>query len=231
MPEIIDGDEPEPEPNIVAEVIDDEPTNQLSEQDIFNEPETQPRDKLVDEIEPETPRPIKIKEVSPVNANGTSAETPPKPVKKPKQKRRMTEKQREALDKNRAKAIEQRKKNAQQKREMKQLEKEKKILELEKLRREVRGDPVKPVRQIIQESVKTDDTPKLVRQSTKMYTKDEVDEITFKAIENYDMIKKARKIDKNKRMAKEREAQIEKQRLVAIVNRQKTQSNYWDNCY
>ena len=64
-----------------------------------------------------------------------------------------------------------------------------------------------------------------------MYSKDEVDEITFKAIENYDMIKKARKIDKNKRMAKEREAQIEKQRLVAIVNRQRTQNNYWDNCY
>ncbi len=118
MPEIIDGDEPEPEPNIVAEVIDDEPTNQLSEQDIFNEPETQPE--IEPEIEPETPKPIKIKEVSPVNANGTSAETPPKPIKKPKQKRRMTEKQREALDKNRAKAIEQRKKNAQQKREMKQ---------------------------------------------------------------------------------------------------------------
>jgi len=226
MPQITDGEpEPEPEPNIVAEVIDDEPTNQLSEQDIFNEPESQP------ETEPETPRPIKIKEVSPVNANGTSAETPPKPVKKPKQKRRMTEKQREALDKNRAKAIEQRKKNAQQKREMKQLEKEKKILELEKLRREVRGEPAKQVREITRETEKTDDTPKLVRQSTKMYSKDEVDEITFKAIENYDMIKKARKIDKNKRMAKEREAQIEKQRLVAIVNRQKAQSNYWDNCY
>ena len=37
MPQITDGDEPEPEPNIVAEVIEPEPSNQLSEQDIFNE--------------------------------------------------------------------------------------------------------------------------------------------------------------------------------------------------
>ena len=143
----------------------------------------------------------------------------------------MTEKQREALDKNRAKAIEQRKKNAQQKREMKQLEKEKKILELEKLRQEVRGEPAKQVKEITQETEKTDDTPKLVRQSSRMYTKDEVDDITFKAIQNYDMVKKARKIEKNKRLAKEREAQIEKQRLVSIDKRQNAQSNYLYNCY
>ena len=45
------------------------------------------------------------------------------------------------------------------------------------------------------------------------------------------MIKKARKLEKQERQKKEREEQLERDRLLKIVNRQNPSNNMWDHCF
>ena len=97
-------------------------------------------------------------------------------------------------------------------------------MDLNKLREEVNGKQPEPQKE-------PEPQPKLVRQSTRTFTQQDVDEITFTAIKNYDLIKKARKIEKQDKQKKEREIQDEKNRLLNIVNRHTPQNNIWSDCF
>ena len=76
--------------------------------------------------------------------------------------------------------------------------------------------------------------PKPVANSQYKYTQEQVDNITFKAISNYDALRKERKKEKEVLRKDEAHKEAERQKLLRVatgLNTNKGAGNYWDNCY
>lgn len=130
--------------------------------------------------EPE-PEPEPVAEVEPV-----------KPVKKEEKKKRvMSEKQLEALRKGRERSLAKRKENAGKKKEIKQLKNKALDNELETLKQQ----QVKPI----------EPTPKAQPQYNYNISAEDIENITTKAINNYEIIRKARKEEKRQKQLKEKQ--------------------------
>ncbi len=233
IPEIVGGEEEEVAP--MPDTLDFEPKEKtdLSEDDVFD---------VVEETY-EKPKEIKMKVVKeePIipetkDEGGLDVEVgyepqPPKPKPeevKPKRRRRgpMTEKQKKALAEGRAKALETRRKNAELRKQEKEMNKQLKEMELDKKATEIKQwkekktTPLEEKEVVVKPKVDFAKSPK----TSRSFTQDEVDEITFKAIQNYDSVRKARKVEKQKQKKIDEEKARETERLRNIVHRAKPES-------
>lgn len=176
------------------------------------------------------------------------------PVVKPRKKRIMTDDQKDKLAQARTKALQVRRENARLKREEKELLKMKKHQDLDALRnsvhKKVHISPVVEEHVLVDtmameskakavESKATADLPKAVEskatesnQSKYKYTQDDVDRISLNAVENYDKIRKSRKVDKQKLNEETQIKERERQRLLHIVTGKTIgPTDFWGNCY
>ncbi len=215
LPKVIGGSESEDEKEENVEVV----KNDLNEEDVFdNKPVNNLEMKVVKEETPEEPVEEVVEEVV----------EEPKPVKKPRKKRVLTEAQKKKLAEARVKALEVRRANARKKQEIKDLKKQKQDQELSKLRNEV--TPVKKIEKkpepkkqenLVFETKLTNDyySPINANGTTeRKFSQEEVDMITFKAISNYDEIRKQRKKEKQKKKEEDSIKERERQKLLRIVN-------------
>ena len=170
---------------------------------------------------------------------------------KPRKKRIMTDSQKDKLAQARTKALQVRRENARLKREEKELLKMKKHQDLDALRNSVHKKVhISPV---VEEHVLVDtmameskakgtadiakataDLPKATEsnQSKYKYTQDDVDRISLNAVENYDKIRKSRKVDKQKLNEETQIKERERQRLLHIVTGKTIgPTDFWGNCY
>ena len=178
------------------------------------------------------------------------------PVVKPRKKRIMTDDQKDKLAQARTKALQVRRENARLKREEKELLKMKKHQDLDALRNSVHKKVhISPVveehvlvdtmameskaKAVTDPSKATADLPKAVEskatesnQSKYKYTQDDVDRISLNAVENYDKIRKSRKVDKQKLNEETQIKERERQRLLHIVTGKTIgPTDFWGNCY
>ena len=230
LPQVIGGSESEDEPEIKEEPV----KNELNEDDVFDNKSVEKLEmKVVKDEEPE-PEPPAPRVVEPVVE---------KPGKKPRKKRVMTDAQKERLAQARVKALEVRRANAKKKREIRDLKKQKADQELDQLRADV-----KPKQNIKKEITFVEETPppppskhhspiNACGQTSKtpMYSQADVDLITFKAISNYDEVRKQRKKEKLKKREEDNLKEKERQRLLRIVNptppKYDPTSDPFANCY
>ncbi len=241
LPEVIGGDESPSEeeqtPNIKP---------QLREEDVFDiEPSKKSQLKIhpvkSDEPEPE-PEPI-LPESNDVGGLDKPEETP---QKKPRKKRVMTEEQKAKLAIARKKALAVRQEKARKKREIKELKSMQLDNELDELKKTIKpkAKPIKiePVERDILPKEPEPPPPPLVRTVSKavdipkqrMYTQDDVDNITLKAISNYDEIRKVRKQQKAKQRQEEQIKNRERQKLMNIISdrpKYDSSNEYWGNCF
>ena len=190
MPE--EADPPAPEiPEEVPEVSPPEPESE--EDDVL--PET------------EFKEPLKQEEVFKVKKKVIQEGDPPQIQPVQKKKRVMTDKQKEALAKGREKALATRRRNAQLRKEEKELKSKKKQKDLEKLRKEVHGTSMDKLDDDSLQDLKKSATQEQPKASKKLYTledlKEAQEEAIRKGIEGYDTIRKKRKAEKKKKIAKE----------------------------
>jgi len=239
LPEVIGGNESpsdeEQTPNIKP---------QLREEDVFDiEPSKKSQLKILpvksDEPEPE-PEPI-LPESHDVGGLDKPEETP---QKKPRKKRVMTEEQKAKLAIARKKALAVRQEKARKKREIKELKSMQLDNELDELKKTIKPKS-KPVRvEPVEETALPEEPPPppLARTVSKpidipkqrMYTQSDVDNITLKAISNYDEIRKVRKKEKEKQKQEEQIQNRERQKLMNIVSKTTTNASsneYWGNCF
>ena len=234
LPKVIGGSESEDEKEEIVEVV----KNQLNEEDVFD---NKPVDKLEMKVVKEQPQEEPVEEVI------QEVIEEPKPVKKPRKKRVLTEAQKQKLAEARVKALEVRRANARKKQEIKDLKKQKQDQELNKLRNDVK--PVKIIekkpepkkQENIQMEVKEPKghySPINANGTTErkvMFTQEEVDMITFKAISNYDEIRKQRKKEKQKKKEEDSIKERERQKLLRIVNHRPqpydASTDPFANCY
>ena len=177
------------------------------------------------------------------------------PVKKERKKRVMSEEHKQKLAQARVKALEVRRENARQKKEIKDLKKQQKDNELEDLRasvgKKMKASPPKPVevKKVVNKETEEEDPnfvyeefvkveePKEVNSVGKSvrykYTQEDVDNITFKAISNYDALRKERKKEKEIIRKDEAHKEAERQKMMRVATGLKTSTttNMWDNCY
>ena len=240
LPQVIGGSESEDEPEVNEDTVKLS-KNDLNEDDVFDNKSVdklemkivkdEPKDTLVDEPEPTPPTPRVVEE--PVE----------KPVKKPRKKRVMTDAQKERLALARVKALEVRRANAKKKKEIRDLKKQKADQELDQLRNDVK--PKQNIKKEIKEVEETPPPPPSKHHSpinacgqtakTPMYSQEDVDLITFKAISNYDEVRKQRKKEKLKKREEDNVKEKERQRLLRIVNptppKYNPDSDPFANCY
>ena len=216
MPEVIGGDDSDEEVEIVKLEMKD-----LSDTtDIFDTGE-------------------KLKPVEAV-----ISELPSSTDKPQKKKRVMSESHKEKLALARVKALEVRRENARKKKEIKDLKKQQKDNELEDLRESVKPKIKKVKEEVVNEETEEEEPnfiyeakpqkPKPVANSQYKYTQEQVDNITFKAISNYDALRKERKKEKEVLRKDEAHKEAERQKLLRVatgLNTNKGTGNYWDNCY
>jgi len=240
IPEIVGGEEDEVAP--MPENLDFEPKEKtsLNEDDVFDTVEETYEKPKVNSVKPKEMK-MKVVKEEPIipeteDEGGLDVEPPsgpptPKPeVVKPKRRRRgpMTEKQKKALAEGRAKALETRRKNALLKKEEKEMEKQLKEMERDKKASEIKkwkekkSAPQQSSPKVPEE--KEEPKPTKQQKISRTFTQDEVDEITFKAIQNYDSVRKARKAEKQKQKKIEEEKARETERLRNIVHRAKPES-------
>lgn len=237
MPKVIGGSESEEEHEENVEIV----KNDLNEEDVFdNKPVEKLQMKVVKEdvTEPE-PEPEPVQEVI--------HEVIEKPKeKKPRKKRVLTEAQKQKLAEARVKALEVRRANARKKQEIKDLKKQKQDQELNKLRNDVKPVEKKPEPKPQQNIIikeKEIDSKKYyspinangTKEKKTTFSQEEVDMITFKAISNYDEIRKQRKKEKQKKKEEENIKEKERQKLLRIVNPSTKQydasTDPFANCY
>jgi hypothetical protein len=167
-----------------------------------------------DDVLPETEikEPLRQEEVFKVKKKVKlmiSEDEPPVVQPVQKKKRVMSDKQKEALAKGREKALATRRKNAQLRKEEKELKSKKKQKDLEKLRKEVNGTSIDKLDDdSLQDLQKNATAPQgQPKASKKLYTledlKEAQEEAIRKGIEGYDTIRKKRKAEKKKKIAKE----------------------------
>ncbi len=234
LPQVIGGSESEEEKEEIVDIV----KNDLNEEDVFdNKPVDKLEMKVVKEeppVKPE-PEPEPVQEVIP--------EVVDKPVKKARKKRVLTEAQKEKLAQARVKALEVRRANARKKQEIKDLKKQKQDQELNELR-----SHVKPIQK--KQEPKKQETIKMEIEEVKetkphyspinangtkekkvMFTQEDVDMITFKAISNYDEIRKQRKKEKQKKKEEDSIKESQRQKLLRIVKPYEASSDPFANCY
>ncbi len=158
------------------------------------------------------------------------------PVKKERKKRVMSEEHKKKLAQARVKALEVRRENARKKKEIKDLKKQKQDNELDELRSSVKPKAKKVVEEVVVEEKPEIMEPKIkkeVTQTNYKYTQEDVDNITFKAISNYDALRKERKKEKELKRKEEAIKEAERQKLLRVATGLKTTTttNMWDNCY
>ena len=169
---------------------------------------------------------------------------PPQVAPVKKKKRVMSEEHKQKLAQARVKALEVRRENARKKKEIKDLKKQQKDNELDELRasvgKKMKESPPKPVEvkkkiEEIVEEVRHVSVPQQEKQipSNYKYTQEDVDTITFKAISNYDAIRKQRKKEKEIIRTDEAHKEAERQKLMRVASGLKTSAptSMWDNCY
>ncbi len=230
LPDVIGGDESD-ENEVIPEVVKVD----LNEDDVFDDDSRKPSLKM---------KPVKEEEETILpesdDVGGLDVEDPEppvqikkeEPVKKQRKKRVMTEEQKQKLAEARKKALAVRRANAQKKKEIKMLKQAKQDEELEDLRKSVRVKPTpkpKPV-----EEPKPVEKPVEKPKKEYIYTQEDMDNLTFRAIANYDEIRKVRKKEKAKKREEEQHQSRERQKLMNIVSRKpsyNSSDDYWGNCF
>ena len=223
VPMIIGGhdenDEPEPEPEI-------EQDDKLQEEDIFDTPNITIEERVLRDNDDEHGEyeENKIKE---------DKEEPIISKKTGRPKRKQTEKQKEALKKGRERALVNRRAKA------KALKNEKLDTEIDGLNKQLKGKKkqypfVQKEETIEEEKIEEKPRPKTPINTNRIYSQDDVDNITFQAIKNYDMVKKERKKEKLAKQKIEKEDEFERQKLLNIVKNVKPtddSAEFWGNCF
>jgi len=160
------------------------------------------------------------------------------PVKKERKKRVMSEEHKQKLAQARVKALEVRRENARKKKEIKDLKKQQKENELDELRASVKPKAKKVVEEVkevvVEEPIIMEPKQMAGANMTHYkYTQDDVDNITFKAISNYDALRKERKKEKEIKKKEDAIKEAERQKLLRVATGLKTNvtNNMWDNCY
>jgi hypothetical protein len=229
LPDVIGGDESD-ENEVIPEVVKVE----LNEDDVFDDDARKPTLKMKPVKEEETILP----ETDDVGGLDVQEPEPPvqikkeEPVKKQRKKRVMSEEQKQKLAEARKKALAVRRANAQKKKEIKMLKQAKQDEELEDLRKSVKVRPTpkpKPV-----EEPKPVEKPVEKPKKEYIYTQEDMDNLTFRAIANYDEIRKVRKKEKAKKREEEQHQSRERQKLMNMVSRKpsyNSSDDYWGNCF
>jgi hypothetical protein len=221
LPQVIGGSESEEENEEIVNIV----KNDLNEEDVFdNKPVEKLEMKVVKEEPIVKPEPVQevVQEV---------VHEKPKPEKKPRKKRVMTEAQKEKLAQARIKALEVRRANAKKKQEIKDLKKQKQDEELNELRKNVKPSPPKPEPNIKMEIEEVKQVKEAQKEKKVMFTQEDVDMITFKAISNYDEIRKQRKKEKQKKKEEDSIKEKQRQKLLRIVKPYDSSSDPFANCY
>ena len=240
MPLIIGGED---EIDIEPEIIDQP---KLAEDDIFVKPKKKNikviQKEVIDEETHEVNPNMIYKEEEEIKDDDKVEIS----AKTGKPKRKQSEKQKIALKKGRERALANRQAKAL---ELKNKKAEIKRLKNEKLDREIGGlqhdiqekkkkypfvQKEEPKEEILDEPSITARKPRSKTPINKTYTQEDVDNITFHAIQNYDAVKKSRKKEKMEKQKKDNEDEIERQKLLNIVkNVRPTDPNaeYWGNCF
>jgi NADH dehydrogenase/NADH:ubiquinone oxidoreductase subunit G len=227
IPDVIMPEEAQPPPQSAEPLICDEP-DQCMCSDGEEEEQIIPEPEIKEPLKQEEV--FKVKKMKKVIPEG---EPPPKIQPVQKKKRVMSEKQKEALAKGREKALATRRKNAQLRKEEKELKSKKKKNDLDKLRKEVNGTSIDKLDDdSLQEVAK-----KAVEQpqaSKKLYTledlKEAQEEAIRKGIEGYDGMRKKRKAEKKKKIAKETHDKKVFQD-ISRATRQPNPDDVWAVCF
>ena len=165
-------------------------------------------------------------------------EPKPQPEKKTRKKRVMTEEQKQKLAEARKKALVVRRANAKKKQEIKDLKKMKQDQELDNLRnsvgvaRESLPAPVEP--KPAKPKPKPPPEPSPVQNKQYKYTEDDLQSFSLKAIQDYDTLRKSRKIVKQKQKQEESYKEKERQKLLRVVSSKPSYNpsdEYWGNCF
>lgn len=234
LPQVIGGSESEDEP----EIKEPETKNELNEDDVFDNKSVEKLEMKV--VKDEEPEPEPVQEPATPRAVEPDVE---KLGKKPRKKRVMSDAQKEKLAQARVKALEVRRANAKKKREIRDLKKQKEDQELDQLRADVK--PKQNIKKEITVVEEKEPPPPSKHHSpinacgqtakTPMYSQADVDLITFKAISNYDEVRKQRKKEKLKKREEDNVKEKERQRLLRIVNptppKYDPASDPFANCY
>jgi translation initiation factor IF-2 len=233
LPQVIGGSESEEEKEEIIDIID----NKLNEEDVFdNKPVEKLQMKVVKEEPVVKKEPVVEPEPEPIQEVISEPIETPKPVKKPRKKRVLTEAQKEKLAQARVKALEVRRANARKKQEIKDLKKQKQDQELNELRSHVK--PIQKKEEPKKEEPKKEENIKMeiqevkeVKEKKAMFSQEDVDMITFKAISNYDEIRKQRKKDKLKKKEEDSIKERERQKLLRIIKPYDASTDPFAGCY
>ncbi len=189
--------EPEPQPEVPEDIPEVSYDEASEEEDVL--PEADFKEPLKQEEVFKVKKKVKISEGEPPQIQ---------PLQKVQKKKRvMTDKQKEALAKGREKALATRRKNAELRKEEKELKSKKKKKDLDKLRKEVHGTSMEKLDDDSLEDLKKSATHPKGQPKEKLYTledlKEAQEDAIRKGIEGYDTIRKKRKAEKKKKVAKE----------------------------
>jgi len=230
LPDVIGGDEPEEV--IIQEVV----KPKLTEEGVFDDDARDEPMKMKQVKETPVEKESVNEETGEVNPNFVYEEPKPEPVKKTRKKRVMTEEQKEKLAEARKKALVVRRANAKKKQEIKNLKKMKQDKELDDLRNSVgvthetlpapvEPKPAKP---------KPKPPPEPVQNNQYKYTEEDLQNFSLKAIQDYDTLRKSRKVVKQKQKQEESYKEKERQKLLRVVSSKpayNSSDDYWGNCF
>lgn len=234
LPDVIGGDEPEEV--VIQEVV----KPKLTEEGVFDDDARGEPMKMKEVVQPvEEPivdKPIVETVVETVEE--PAPEPKPRPEKKTRKKRVMTEEQKQKLAEARKKALVVRRANAKKKQEIKDLKKMKQDKELDDLRNSVGVTheslpaPVEP--KPAKPKPKPPPEPTPVQNKQYKYTEEDLQSFSLKAIQDYDTLRKSRKIEKQKQKQEESYKEKERQKLLRVVSSKPTYNasdEYWGNCF
>ena len=237
LPDVIGGDESD-ENEVIPEVVKVD----LNEDDVFDDDSRKPSLKMKPVKEEEETILPETDDVGGLDVEDPEPPVQKEPVKKQRKKRVMSEEQKQKLAEARKKALAVRRANAQKKKEIKMLKQAKQDEELEDLRKSVRVKPTPKPKPVEQPKPKPVEQPKPVEKPVEqpkpkkeyIYTQEDMDHLTFRAIANYDEIRKVRKKEKAKKREEEQHQTRERQKLMNIVSRKpsyNSSDDYWGNCF
>jgi len=231
LPDVIGGDESD-ENEVIPEVVKVD----LNEDDVFDDDARKPSLKM---------KPVKddepiLHESNDVGGLDVEDPEPPvqikkeEPVKKQRKKRVMSEEQKQKLAEARKKALAVRRANAQKKKEIKMLKQAKQDEELDDLRKSVRVKPTPKPQPVEQPKPVEKPVEKPKPKKDYIYTQEDMDNLTFRAIANYDEIRKVRKKEKAKKREVEQVKTKERQKLMNMVSKKPvydSSQDFWGICF
>ncbi len=231
LPDVIGGDEPE------EVVIQEAVKPKLTEEGVFDDDARGEPMKMKEVVQPIEEESVN-EDTGEVNPNFVYEEPAPEPVKKTRKKRVMTEEQKQKLAEARKKALAVRRANAKKKQEIKDLKKMKEDKELDDLRNSVGVTheslpaPVEP--KPAKPKPKPPPEPTPVQNKQYKYTEEDLQTFSLKAIQDYDTLRKSRKIVKQKQKQEESYKEKERQKLLRVVSNKpayNSSDDYWGNCF